>query len=153
MARQRCVFHKLKNVNENLRDKTRRKAVLEAAGWIYAAQSCAEAEARREQFAAQWGQTEPEAVASLAADFAASIAYLGPVKLTAARRFRTTNALEGGVMRPLRRTLTRAAAYHSATGAQIGLFLTIARLDANRRKRPWVYAAQDIITMLHKARP
>jgi transposase-like protein len=153
VARQRCVFHKLRNVGENLCDHNHRKEMLRAAAWIYEAGSPQEAYERVEQFAASWQSREPEAVVSLLTDFDASIAYLGAVGLTDPRRYRTTNAVEGGVMRPLRRTLARATAFRSATGADIGVFLTVARLNAHRRKRPWVCEAKNLITKLYKRRP
>lgn len=99
-ARQRCVFHKLRNVGDSVRDKGNRKAILEAACWIY-----------------------------------------------------TTNALEGGVMRPLRRTLDRATAYHSEVGATVGVFLAIMRLNAHQRDQPWAHETDDLITMLYNVRP
>jgi transposase-like protein len=153
VARQRCVFHKLKNVGDHLRDKTHRKAILEAACWIYDASNPREAHARLEHFVMTWQGEEPEAVTSLRADFEASIAYLSPLHLEQPRRYRTTNAMEGGVMRPLRRTLDRATAFRSATGAQVGLFLAMARLNATQRDTPWVYETDDIITMLYNSKP
>ena len=153
VARQRCVFHKLKNVNDNLQDKSHRKAILAAASWIYDALSPREARERMEQFAGDWEASEPQAVASLLADFDASIAYLDPLWLDHPERYRTTNAMEGGVMRPLRRTLDSATAYRSATGAEVGFFLAIAHLNANRRKEPWVYETRELITKLYNARP
>ncbi|NSW55265.1 MAG: hypothetical protein HPY44_04585 [Armatimonadetes bacterium] len=56
-------------------------------------------------------------------------------------------------MRPLRRTLDRATAYHSDTGANVGMFLVIARLNAKQRGKPWVHETDDLITMLHNAGP
>jgi hypothetical protein len=105
------------------------------------------------RFVEDWQAVEPEAVASLRTDFDASIAYLRPLKVKHPRRYRTTNAMEGGVMRPLRRTLDRATTYHSDTGANVGMFLVIARLNAKQRGKPWVHETDDLITMLHNAGP
>jgi len=153
VARQRCVFHKLKNVGDNLRDKGHRKAILEAACWIYESEDVRKAHERLERFAEDWQTLEPEAVASLRADFDASIAYLGPVNIKQPIRYRTTNAMEGGVMRPLRRNLDRAVAFHSETGADVAMFLAISRLNASQRGKPWMHEADDLITMLHNAWP
>jgi len=152
-ARQRCVFHKLKNVGDSLRDKGSRKAILEAACWIYESADARQAHERLERFAEDWQAVEPEAVASLRTDFDASIAYLRPLNVKHPRRYRTTNAMEGGVMRPLRRNLDRATAYHSDTGANVAIFLAIARLNAKQRGKPWVHETDDLITMLYNAGP
>jgi len=151
VARQRCVFHKLKNVGDNLLHPQHRQAILEAAAWIYEADSLPEAELRLEQFAAQWGDQEPAAVASLRVDFAASVAYLLPLGLQEPRRFRTTNALEGGVQRRLRVKLNQATAFHSTRGTEAAFLLAILRLNAHRRRTPWVYEAQQIPAKLYKS--
>jgi len=153
VARQRCVFHKLKNVGDNLRDKGHRKAILEAACWIYESADARQAHQRLERFAQDWHGSEPEAVAGLRADFDASIAYLGALSVKQPIRYRTTNAMEGGVMRPLRRNLDRATAFHSDTGANVAMFLAISRLNARQRAKPWMHEADDLITTLHNAGP
>jgi len=151
VARQRCVFHKLKNVGDNLQHPEHRQAILQAASWIYEADSVAEAEVRLQQFAAEWEAQEPAAVASLRVDFAASVAYLLPLGLQEPRRFRTTNALEGGVQRRLRVKLNQATAFHSTPGAEAAFFLAILRLNAHQRDTPWVYEARGIPAQLYKS--
>lgn len=148
VARQRCVFHKLKNVGDSLRDKSHRKAALRAASAIYKAAHAREAHQRLEQFVEDWQASEPEAVASLLTDFDASIAYMDLPNLKGARRYRTTNAMEGGVMRPLRRTIRRATAFRSARGAEVALFLAIAHLNATQRNTPWAIEAPNILRKL-----
>ena len=102
------MFHKLRNVGDNIKSKSHRKEMLQAAAAIYDAQQPQEAHQRLEQFATRWAATEPEAVASLRLEFAASVAYLEPLGIPHPERYRTTNAIEGGVMRPLRRRLDAA---------------------------------------------
>ena len=153
VARQRCVFHKLKNLNDNLRDTGHRKAILQAAAWISEATTRQEAHQRLHQFAAQWQKLEPEAVASLETDFDASIAYLGPLAVRDARRYRTTNAVEGGVMRTVRRTFDRAGAFRSLAGAAAAVFLSVARLNAGHADQPWSHRTQYVITELYTEKP
>lgn len=145
VARQRCVFHKLKNVGDNLRDTTHRKETLNAAASIYEATTQQEAERRLEQFAAAWELKEPVAVASLRIDFRASLAYLRPLGIEQPQRFRTTNALEGGVQRRLRIKLDKATAFHSPFGAEAALFLAAVRINTHERGAPWVYEAHQLI--------
>ncbi len=148
VPRQRCVFHKLKNAGDSLRDKSHRKAALRAASAIYKATDTREAHQRLQQFVKDWQEAEPEAVASLLTDFDASIAYMNVPNLKGARRYRTTNAIEGGVMRPLRRTIRRATAFRSDRGAEVALFLAIAHLNATQRNTPWAIAAPRLLEKL-----
>lgn len=150
VARQRCVFHKLKNVGDKLQDKTHRRPILEAAAWIYEANTVKEAEARLEQFTTQWRSKEPEAVASLHLDFDASVAYLLPLDIQDPRRYRTTNHIEGGVQRRLRVTLDHATAFHSTTGAEAAFFLAILRLNTHQRGQPWVRQTTGLLEKLYK---
>jgi len=144
------VFHKLKNVGDNLQDNGHRRPILQAASWIYEAASVEEAQARLEQFAAEWAAKEPAAVATLRVDFAASVAYLQPLGLPDPRRFRTTNALEGGVQRRLRVTLNHATACHSTRGTEAAFFLAILRLNAHQRDDPWVCQPMGLPEKLYK---
>ena len=56
-------------------------------------------------------------------------------------------------MRPLRKKLDHATAFHSDKGCQAGFFLTILRLNAHQQDEPWVFSARSIVTMLCKADP
>ena len=150
VARQRCVFHKLKNVGDKLQDKTHRRLILQAAAWIYEANTVEEAQARLKQFTAEWEPTEPGAVASLHLDFAASVAYLRPSTLRDPCRFRTTNSIEGGVQRRLRVTINRATAFHSQTGADAAFFLAVLRINIHQRHHPWVKEPPGLLEKLYK---
>lgn len=137
VRRQRCIVHKLDNVWEHVHDKQQRAALLHAAAAIYAATDLAEAQARLQALSGEWLALEAEAVACLVTDFDASVAYLAVPGLREPHRFKTINALEGGVMRPLRRKVDHATAFHSETGAEVALFLAIQRLNAHQRGHPW----------------
>jgi len=153
VARQRCVFHKLKGVGDNLRDKDQGKEILQTACWIHDASNRREAHEHLEQFIQTWQAIEPEAVSSLTPDFDASIGYLGPLPIENPSRFRTTNAIEGGVMRPLRRLVNCATCLHSLQGAEMAFFLGIARLNASRQNRPWPHETHRMLTQLYNTRP
>ena len=145
VGRQRCIVHKLDNVWEHVRDKTHRAELLHAAAAIFDARDVAEARSRLRAVIDEWLTLEAEAVACLVTDFEASIAYLAAPQLTEPHRFRTINALEGGVMRPLRRKVDHAAAFHSETGAEVALFLAIQRLNTHQRGQPWSYGANHLL--------
>lgn len=153
VARQRCVVHKLRNVFDNTADTSHRKELLAAASWIYDAQTQTEANQRLEQVISQWSEVEPKAIASLCDDFPASIAYLEPLGISQPERFCTTNAIEGGVMRPIRRRLDCATAYRTEVGANCALFLTIGRLNSQRNGELWMQNCHDILYMLRNEIP
>lgn len=148
VARQRCIFHKLRNTADALSDRRHQADVLQQAAWIYKADTKAQARKRLNEFAEKWQSQEPEAIETLRTDFDASVAYLGELKLTDPGRYRTTNAIEGGVMRQLRQMLDVARGFGSETGAKAALFLTIKRLNTNWSNRPW---PQQIPPLLQKS--
>lgn len=150
---QRCIFHKLKNVRDNLEDNDHQKAILDEASKIYEAESVKQAVQRLQKFVSSWEDSEPDAVASLQKDFDASITYLHHSQVEDARRFRTTNHIEGGVMSPLRDRLDRATVFRSPCGAQVVFFLAIMRLNANRRDEAWGLEAKEHIKTLYTSDP
>lgn len=149
VARQRCIFHKLRNIAQAVVADERRAQILQEASWIYQADSCQQAHQRREQFSQNWQQAEPEAVQTLGRDFAASLAYLGNLPVSSPRRYRTTNAMEGGVMCQLRTKVRQATAFGSTVGAQAALFVTIKRLNAHQRNVPWIQQTNQLLPNLN----
>jgi transposase-like protein len=148
VARQRCIFHKLRNAAEALRDSERQGDALHEAAWIYKADTQAQARERLEEFADEWEDDEPEAAETLRRDFAASVAYLGDLDLDEPERYRTTNAIEGGAMRQLRERLDVARGFGTDTGAKAALFLTIHRLNTHWADKSW---ARQIAPLLQTA--
>jgi putative transposase len=148
VARQRCIFHKLRNAADALCDRERQADVLHEAAWIYKADTQAQARERLEEFADEWKDDEPEAVETLRRDFEASVAYLGDVDLDEPERYRTTNAIEGGVMRQLRDRLNTARGFGTDSGARAALFLTIHRLNTNWANSSW---ARQIAPLLQNS--
>lgn len=144
VARQRCIVHKLDNVCGHVRDRANRPALMHEAAAIYKADDLQQAQARRDAWVAQWLHAETEAVACLVSDFEATVGYLRADGLTNPHRFRTINAIEGGAMRPLRKKVDHATAFHSITGAEVAIFLCARRLNAKQHKRPWSHEAVSI---------
>jgi transposase-like protein len=142
--RQRCIVHKLDNVCGYVRDKANRPKLMRAAADIYNAPDLAEAARRRDAWVGQWLHTETEAVACLVSDFEATVGYLKADGLPNPHRFRTINPIEGGAMRPLRKKVDHATAFHSITGAEVALFLCAKRLNARQHQRPWSIEANSI---------
>lgn len=85
VERQRCIFHKLRNVgrdvtgNEGMDRKERRKRraeVLEDAAQVYRGKDEMEIKQRLNEFRGKWGDKEPKAVATLERDFGRTLVYL-----------------------------------------------------------------------------
>mgnify|MGYP001033705538 CR=1 FL=1 len=109
---QRCVFHKLKNLADNLdyeqlkldpdlprreavkqAKKTRARAILQDAAAIYEGSDIAVIAQRLAQFQQKWRGLEPKAVRRFSNDFDLTLNYLR-VPFPCKRLIRTTNLLE-----------------------------------------------------------
>lgn len=147
VRRQRCVFHKLRNVGRAVigsesMSRTERKeritAVLADACAVYQSPNAAEARVRAATFRTTWGEREPKAVATLERDFEKTLTcYVVQEEATEAGQtwflpyLRTTSALER-LNRDLRRKWRQAGAFGSKDG-QTGAFgLVIKRRQRNR---------------------
>jgi len=133
IPRQRCVFHKLKNLARHLtfaEEQTRqaRKELasdfLRSASAIWQAEDKAQAMERYQAFCAQWQTAQPKAVQTLQRDFEATLAFYDVIEQ--ARRegrvwpphlLRTTSPLER-MFREFRRRFRQAVLFHSLAGAQ-----------------------------------
>jgi hypothetical protein len=138
---QRCVFHKLQNVKDDVRGEDgmsrkertqRRREVLSDAAYVYRGEGEAEIRARLERFEAKWHEREPRAVETFKRDFGSTLAYL-KVAERARRRgeewkvecLRATSALER-VQRHFRQKARQVAIFHSERGVEAAIQLVIA---------------------------
>jgi transposase-like protein len=153
VRRQRCVFHKLRNVGRDVMGsegmsrperRERIKVVLADASAVYKAASAREARERAAAFRATWGEREPKAVATLERDFEQTLTcYVVQEEAKAAGQtwflpyLRTTSALER-LNRDLRSKWRQAGAFGSEDG-QTGAF----GLVIKRRERARGVASAD----------
>lgn len=153
VRRQRCIFHKLRNVGRDVMGsegmsrperRERIKAVLADASAVYKAVSAREARERAAAFRATWGEREPKAVATLERDFEDTLscyAVQEEARETGQTWFlqylRTTSALER-LNRDLRSKWRQAGAFGSGDG-QTGAF----GLVIKRRERAQGVASPD----------
>lgn len=140
VERQRCIFHKLRNVHRDVADspemtrvehKARRQAVLREASEVYRGKDESENRQSFEAFRAKWEESEPKAVATLARDFDQTLVYL---KVLEAARLkgeewrveclRTTSLLER-VQRHFRQKARQVVIAHSEKGLAAGIELVI----------------------------
>jgi transposase-like protein len=142
VERQRCIFHKLRNVRRDVlgepemnreQRKKRRQEVLKDATEVYRGKDEREIRRRLVRFRAKWEVTEPKAVATLERDFDRTLAYLKV--LSTARRegqewrvecLRTTSLLER-VQRHFRQKARQVMIAHSEKGADASIELVIRR--------------------------
>jgi putative transposase len=102
--RQRCLAHKLRNLQSKVPEDLQR-AVIPMARNAYQASSPTLAKMAREEFVKQWRTELPSAVACFEDDFDACIAHL-QLPVSHRRVTRTTNLLERLFLEERRRTKT-----------------------------------------------
>ena len=133
VLRQRCVFHKLKNVARDLKfssdmDRLTRKDFstdfLRSAAHIWQAETRTQAMHLYETFCTKWQTLQPKAIQTLQRDFALTLAFYDAMEEAGraghswpARLLRTTSPLER-MFREFRRRFRQAVLFHSTTGLQ-----------------------------------
>jgi len=95
VARQRCWVHKLRNVANKLKAKHREEC-LRGARRIYQAESYRAAKRRCRQWAAEWRELEPKAVACLEDDIEELLVHMRVLRKEPElwQKVRTTNVIE-----------------------------------------------------------
>lgn len=140
VERQRCIFHKLRNVYravegtpEMTREERqeRRQAVLRDASAIYRGKDESDIRQRREGFRAKWQEKEPKAVATLDRDFDQTLSYLNVREKARLKGeewrieyLRTTSLLER-VQRHFRKKARQVVIAHSKLGIEASTELVI----------------------------
>jgi hypothetical protein len=129
VPRQRCVFHKIRNVSrdliipEALSEKERRayrRDFLQQLARIWQAPTRKEARKRYNHFCRQWTSAQPKAVATLQRDFQDTLTFYTLQhrnRLWHPRFLRTTSLLER-LNRHVRARMHKAGAFHSIAGLQ-----------------------------------
>ena len=134
VPRQRCVFHKIRNVLAQLtvpstlskeEQYALRKQIARQLALIWQAPTRPEAEKRSRQFCQSWQAAQPEAVATLQRDFQDTLTFYtlqAQNRLWPAHFLRTTSLLER-LNRKIRARLRKAGAFHSLSGLLVMLSL------------------------------
>lgn len=94
VPKQRCIFHKIQNIADHLREAARRRAILADASAIYDdLRTPYQANCRLKSWIERWKEREPEAVRNFAYDFELTLTYLNePARWHS--RLKTTNPIE-----------------------------------------------------------
>jgi transposase-like protein len=147
---QRCIFHKIRNLAENLegleeleilaRQKLKQEA-LQDGSWVYQARSKAGAYRRMADFCAKWEGKQPRVAATMRRDFDATVRYYDLQARAKSRGqnwsvsyLRTTSPLERE-NRALRHKRRQVGMYQSARGLQASTYLVKERTEHRREKR------------------
>lgn len=111
--KQRCVFHKVEDITEHLKDRTHRKAILREAGAIYdGLKTPHQARARLARWARRWEECEPDAVRTFCYDFEQTLTYLNAPEAWRSR-VKTSNPIERFI-RELDRKFERVGIFPSS---------------------------------------
>ncbi len=136
---QRCLFHQRKNVTDSLtRELTdvQKQELQQEAQRIDRAADASSARQRLAAFRVTWQALQPQAVATLARDFEATIAY-----------YQLEGVLQGfarTTSRELRRKFRQVGVFGSVRGVQAAVYLQVARLHCWWAKQSWWSGSQQI---------
>ncbi len=94
VPKQRCIFHKIQDITNHLKDSQNRKPILATAAEIYHdLRTPYQAQYRLKRWTEKWREPEPDAVRNFAYDFEHTLFYLNaPARWQA--RLKTTNPIE-----------------------------------------------------------
>jgi transposase-like protein len=157
VERQRCIFHKLRNVGRDVvgdegmtgkERQKRRREVLEDAAKVYKGEDEVEIRQRLVSFRGKWGEKEPAAVATLERDFDRTLVYLR-VRERARKLgedwklecLRTTSPLERA-QRHFRQKARQIVVGHSWDGIEVAIRLVISHRHLVNGDQAGDWAAQ-----------
>lgn len=161
VERQRCVFHKLRNVRRDVvgaegmsrkERRERRGQVLAEAAEVYRGEDEREIKRRLAAFRVKWAEEEPKAVATLERDFERTLVYLKVREKARCRGedwkvecLRATSALER-VQRHFRQKARQVVIFHSERGFEAGIQLVIShRHLASSPLEPWQHLLEEAL--------
>ncbi len=161
VERQRCIFHKLRNVRRDVvgeegksrqERQERRAAVLKDAAAVYGGQDEETIRKALEGFRLEWGQKEPKAVATLEREFDRTLVYLKVRERARSEGqnwkvecLRATSALER-VQRHFRQKARQVVAFHSEEGLAAAIQLVIShRHLADNSTEPWTRIVEEAL--------
>jgi transposase-like protein len=130
LVKQRCNFHKLRNVSGKWggSDRKAKKLLMEQVAAVNQAISASEAQARLAAFEEQWRPTQPQAVATFEHEFEQTIRYFS-LEGMVREVVRSTSRLER-TNRELRRKFRQVGCFSSPKGAEVAVYIQVTRLNA-----------------------
>jgi putative transposase len=132
VPKHRCVYHKLQDIQDHLRDRDHRKAIMASAGQIYDALDTPQQALRRlGRWVKRWADREPEAVRNFVYEFEDTLIYLNapPEWRT---HLKTTNPIERFI-EELNRKIKNVGIFPSAASWERATYLSWQRLQDRGR--------------------
>ena len=130
-GRQRCICHKLGNVWDAVADKDAHASIRREAAAVYDVQSPEDARGQLACFGATWRDREPQAVATLEADFEHTLPFLA-VPREHRQWVTTTNPIEREI-RELRRRTRPMGTFQNLASCRRLIFVAVEKLRDERR--------------------
>lgn len=146
---QRCIFHKLKNLWQDMvdpvgmdKEQTRQYKcdLINEAAKIWQAEQASDAQRKMQVFSNKWKDAQPKMVTTLQRDFDLTVTFYDAIEDAAQfgqiwppEQLRTTSQLERDNRR-VRKRLRNAVLYHSFQGLSAALCLNYALGDALRNE-------------------
>jgi len=131
VPKQRCIFHKIRNITDHLVDTENRAAILASAADIYQdLETPHQAMYRLARWAKRWQEVEPAAVRNFVNDFEDTLTYLNaPAQWR--RRLKTNNPIERFI-RELNKKTNKVGIWPSAASWERATYLTWRKLQRQR---------------------
>lgn len=128
VPKQRCIFHKVQDIADHLREHANRGAILASAAAIYdGLRTPYQALHRLKRWVDHWRERAPEAVKNFAYEFEDTLTYLNaPCEWQ--RRVKTTNPLER-LIRELNKKTRKAGIWPSAKSWERATYLVWRKLQ------------------------
>lgn len=128
--KQRCIFHKVRNIAKYLHDRDNREAILEGASAIFHdLQSRHQAHCRLRRWAKRWRELEPDAVRNFQMDFDHTLTYLQAPEHRR-RRLKTNNIAERFI-KELNRKIKQTGVFVNEESLDRAVYLVWQKLQAN----------------------
>ena len=141
---QLCVFHALKNVDDSIKRRRNREALMDDASWVYDAATLRELERRARQFRKKWESREQKAVRTLFRHLEASTRYFQlPKKLWPV--IRTTNKVER-LIGEIRRRIRPMGTFVNVKSCERIIFSLITVLAPMEEDMPYSAKTQSLHT-------
>jgi transposase-like protein len=130
VPKQRCIFHKVKNIADYLHERENREAILDDASAIYRGlRSRHQARCRLRRWVERWRELEPDAVRNFQMDFDHTLTYLQAPEHRR-RRLKTNNIAERFI-KELNRKIQQTGIFVNAQSLDRAVFLVWQKLQAN----------------------
>ncbi len=126
VKQQNCIFHKLQNISNAIRNKELKEEILREASKVYKAKDYRDYIMRKKNFTSKYSEIEPEAVAIFLDDGLIKTKY--SMELRFHHLINTTNPIERFI-REVRRRTNAIGHFENLSSADKNLFLVVSHIN------------------------